>query len=56
MVSQAHSPLALPEEVPQRMAPSGCVRFALLPQDASPPQGIKLSLLLENSLMFLDKR
>jgi hypothetical protein len=55
MASQAHSPLALPEDVPQRMAPSRCVRFALLPQGASPPQGIKLSLVLENSLMFLDK-
>jgi hypothetical protein len=56
MESQAHSPSTLSEEVQQRMAPSGCVCLALLPQYSSPPQGIDLGLLLERSLMFLDNR
>jgi len=56
MPAQAHSPSAMPEDVQQCMAPSGCVCLTLLPQYSSPPQGINLSLLLENSLMCLDKR
>jgi hypothetical protein len=49
----------MPEDVQQCMAPSGCVcltLLTLLPQYSSPPQGINLSLLSENSLMCLDKR
>ena len=46
----------MPEEVPQRMAPSGCMCLALLPEDSPAPQGIQLGLLLESSLLFLNKR
>jgi len=56
MESQAHSPSAMPEDVPQRLAPSGCVCLALLPQDFPAPQGIHLGLLLELALMCLDQR
>ena len=56
MESQAHSPSAMLEEVQQRMAPSGCVCLALLPQNTFPPQGIHRGLLLELSLVCIDKR
>jgi hypothetical protein len=56
MESQAYSLSAMPDDVQQRMAPSGYVCLALLPQYSLAPQGINRGLLLESSLMCLGKR